>query len=200
MSVAEHMTKNAACCCASDSLALAAGLLWRNDCGSVPVVDEAGRVQGMITDRDICMAGLTTGKKLADLLVSDAMARDVASIAATESLLQAEMLMRDRGVHRLPVIDAQQRVIGMLCSNDLLRWVDDGGANGAPSKDATHLVRTLAIIGRPRTPAPVPRTADAVVLDRPVELPTLGPGLPSNQPVLLGASHRDGKPAPNHLH
>jgi predicted transcriptional regulator len=48
-------------CHVNDSLANAARLLWEQDCGALPVVDERGRVVAMITDRDICMVAYTQG-------------------------------------------------------------------------------------------------------------------------------------------
>lgn len=189
--IAERMTKNPACCKASDNLAMAANLLWQNDCGCVPVVDENDHVQGMITDRDICMAAFTTGKRLAELLVGEAMARDVASIGVMDSLLEAELTMRTRAVHRLPVVDAQHRLIGMLCCNDLLRWADDGGANGSTTNDAVHLVRTLATIGRSRTAVPAAFTPGAAEAARTMEPRALGAGLPIGEPVPPVASRRE---------
>lgn len=151
MRVEEQMTKNVTTCKTGDSLARAAKLLWDHDCGCVPVVGHLGRVLGMITDRDICMAALITGKSLAELRVRDAMARDIATMRASESTHEAEMVMRNRRVRRLPVLDDQNRLIGLLCCNDLVRWVDDGGANGTTAEDAVHLLRTLATVGRSRT-------------------------------------------------
>jgi CBS domain-containing protein len=153
MRVDERMTKNVKCCSAGDSLAEAARLLWEHDCGCAPVVDGNGRLQGILTDRDICMAAYTTGRGLHELHVADIMARNIATARPQESLQQAEMIMRARGVRRLPVVNEQHRVVGMLSCNDLCRWVDDGGSNGSQHHDAVHLVGTLATVGRPRAAA-----------------------------------------------
>lgn len=155
MRTVEQMTTGTASCLVTDNLAHAASLLWQKDCGSLPVVDEGNHVQGIITDRDICMAAFVTGRPLAELSVGDSMAEDVAGVGSDDSLLAAEMLMRSRGVHRLPVVDPDRRLLGMLCSNDLLRWVDGGGATGAKPSDAVRLVRTLATIGQPRSSLPI---------------------------------------------
>ena len=155
MRVDERMTKNICCCRSDESLAAAARQLWDNDCGCLPVLDRRGQLRGMITDRDICMAAMTTGKPLAELRVGDAMAKDVACARPSESLQDAELTMRSRAVRRLPVLDEQNHVIGLLTCNDLFRWVDDGGANVGTHHDAVHLVRTLATIGRTRRPQAV---------------------------------------------
>lgn len=155
MQVHEKMSKNVAHCRADTTLAQAARKLWDGDCGALPVVDERSHVVGMITDRDICMAAMTTGKALAALRVADAMAKDVATLRTTESLHEAEMQMRARTVRRLPVVDDQGRLIGLLSCNDLIRWVDDTSAPTSRELDATHLLRTLATIGRARRAQPI---------------------------------------------
>ena len=154
MRTAERMTMGTAYCLSRDSLAHAASLLWQRDCGGIPVVDEDHRVQGMLTDRDICMAASLTGKRLDELSVGGSMSNNVSRVGPDDSLLFAEMLIRFRRVHRLPVVDAERRLLGMLCCNDLLRWADDGGSTGAKPNDAVRLVRTLTSIGQPRSSGP----------------------------------------------
>jgi CBS domain-containing protein len=153
--VHEKMSRNVAHCSAETRLAQAARKLWDGDCGALPVVDGRSHVIGMITDRDICMAAMTTGKPLDALRVADAMAKDVVTARTTDSLHEAELLMRAHAVRRLPVLDDQNRLIGLLSCNDLIRWVDDCSAPASRERDATHLVRTLATIGRTRRPQAV---------------------------------------------
>lgn len=150
MQVHEKMSKNVAHCSADTTLAQAARKLWDCDCGALPVVDERSHVVGMITDRDICMAAMTTGKPLGALRVADAMAKDVVTANTMASLQDAELQMRAHAVRRLPVLDDQDRLIGLLSCNDLIRWVDDSSAPVSRERDATHLLRTLATIGRTR--------------------------------------------------
>ena len=157
------MTKECCCCHADDTLGEAARQLWEHDCGSLPVVDADGVVQGMLTDRDICMAAYTTGKSLSNLRVASAMATAVATTHAAQSLREAELVMRSHSVRRLPVVDEGGRLVGMLSLNDLFRWTDDATA-GATSSDAIHLVRTVATLGssrHPRTVAAKPATVAA---------------------------------------
>jgi len=154
MRVEEQMTRKVTTCKTGDSLARAAKLLWDEDCGCLPVVNDRSRVLGMITDRDICMAALITGKSLADLRVRDAMAKDVATMRCAESTQDAELVMRERRVRRLPVVDSQGRLVGLLCCNDLVRWADDPANGAAEPGDAVHLLRTLATVGLSRTRSP----------------------------------------------
>lgn len=151
MQVSEQMTKPVWTCRIDDSLEHAARLLWEHDCGCLPVTGEHGHLHGMITDRDICMAAYTSGRRLVELQVREAMAIDVVTTGPADELRTAELLMRERGVRRLPVIDEQGCVVGVLSCNDLMRWVDDGGTTGRMHHDAVHLVRTLATLGAPRS-------------------------------------------------
>ena len=73
MKVEQLMSRDVKTCQATEMLNRAAQLMWENDCGCVPVVDEDGRAVGMITDRDVCMAAYTQGRLLDALPVASAM-------------------------------------------------------------------------------------------------------------------------------
>lgn len=141
------------------SLAAAGRLLWKHDCACVPIVDEHGRLHGMLTERDIRMAAVASGRRLRELMVSDVLAsvraRKIGTTPAQASLREVEMVLRANEVRRLLVLDARCRVIGLLSSNDLCRWVDDGGSNVAREAVAARLVRTLADVVCRRVPAAV---------------------------------------------
>lgn len=190
MLVRERMTKDVCCCQGTDTLAEAARHLWERDCGCLPVVDEHGHVHGMLTDRDICMAAYTTGRNLAELHVRDAMAHGVATTHPAESLRDAELRMRTKAVRRLPVIDEQRRIVGMLSLNDLFRRTDDAGA-GATSSDAVHLVHTVAVLGRSRRHAASP----AAATDQPAARPGTSTATADHHPPRPGTPPRGERPA-----
>jgi CBS domain-containing protein len=72
MKVSDLMTTAVRSCGTGDNLQLAAQIMWESDCGIVPVVDGDGRVVGVITDRDICMAAYTQGLPLCNRTGMDA--------------------------------------------------------------------------------------------------------------------------------
>ncbi|HVW70006.1 MAG TPA: CBS domain-containing protein [Steroidobacteraceae bacterium] len=123
MQVNEIMSRNVQTCRPDDSLEHAARLMWDYDCGCLPVCESNGpqRVVGIITDRDICMGALFQGKPLRDLLVRDSMARQLVTCQATQPLTRAESTMKSARIRRLPVVDDEGALIGMLSLADFAR-------------------------------------------------------------------------------
>ncbi len=106
-------------CKPDDTLNRAAQLMWEEGCGSVPVVDADFRPVGFLTDRDICMAAYTQGRPLGELRVNAVMARRVLSCREGDDLTRAAQLMRENCLRRLPVVDAQGILVGLLDLDDI---------------------------------------------------------------------------------
>jgi CBS domain-containing protein len=108
----------------STALNEAARLMRERHVGSLVVVDETaeGRVVvGMLTDRDIVTAVVAKDVDASTLRVGDVMAEDVATVREEDSLHDVAALMRHRRVRRMPVTAAQQRLVGLIAIDDLLR-------------------------------------------------------------------------------
>jgi CBS domain-containing protein len=147
MRVEELMTSSPRACGLGDSANEAARIMWERDCGAVPIVDD-GRVVGIVTDRDLCMAAYFQGVPLASLRVSDIMTTNVCTCRADDQLTTAERLMRDRQINRLPVVADGDVLIGMLSLCDLTQGVSRAGAlNQNPGQT---LLETVAAIHEPR--------------------------------------------------
>jgi CBS domain-containing protein len=152
MRVEELMTKSPRTCRPEDSLSQAARIMWEADCGAVPVVssDGEGRVVGIITDRDVCMAAYTRGLPLAQMRVSEAMAREPRCCKASDTPFEAEASMRSAQVRRLPVVDESGHLVGLLSLADLAREAArERGAKRAAISEA-EVGDTLAAICGPR--------------------------------------------------
>lgn len=111
MTIDEVMTRPVWTCAPTDSLRRAAQIMWEHDCGSVPVVSDDGRVQGMITDRDVCMTGFLRGEPLNDCAVHEVMARPVVTSLASDSVETAHEVMRRYRIRRLPIVDGEGRLV-----------------------------------------------------------------------------------------
>lgn len=121
MRVKEVMTEDVKSCRVEDSLNVPAQLMWDHDCGCVPVLEGNGKVRAIITDRDICMAAYTQGKPLREIPVASAMSREVWSASPSDSLAAAERLMAEKKVRRLPIVDSEGKLVGIVSLHDVAR-------------------------------------------------------------------------------
>lgn len=152
MKVEQLMKQQVRTCHAQDTLSTAAQIMWDHDCGCVPVVNGDGRVIGIITDRDICMAAYTQGGALRALQVQDAMSKTVSVCKAQDTLADAERMMRANQVHRLPVVDAANRLVGILSLNDLAREAGHESSAKKHEVGFAEIGQTLEAVCRPRGP------------------------------------------------
>ncbi len=151
MKVRELMTADAKACGPSDSLNRAAQLMWENDCGAIPVVDEELRVIGMVTDRDICMAAYTQGRTLKQSLVDSAMSKGAFTCALGDDIAAADKLMCERQVRRLPVVDDEGRLAGIISLSDIAREADRERASKSRRRQIkdTRVVEILGAVCAP---------------------------------------------------
>jgi predicted transcriptional regulator len=88
------------------------------DIGSIPV-GENDRLIGMVTDRDIAIRGLTDGRAVETLTARDVMSGPIIYCRADEDVGDAVRIMEEYKVRRLPVIDSDKRMVGMLALGDI---------------------------------------------------------------------------------
>ena len=120
MRVRNVMNPNAKVCNLTDNLSAAAGLMWENDCGILPVVAEGGKVVGLITDRDICMAANLKNQNLWNIIVEDVISGDVYSCEPEDDVRNALKTMQENRVRRLPVVAGDGTLKGILSMNDVV--------------------------------------------------------------------------------
>ena len=104
----------------------AANFMLSAETGSIPVT-ENDRVIGMITDRDIAVRGVAEGKG-PDCSVRDLMTADVICARDTDDVQSVAQRMSDAQVRRLPVVDSDDRIVGMVSLGDLSREAQDDAA------------------------------------------------------------------------
>jgi CBS domain-containing protein len=149
--VQELMTGSPAACRTHDTANDAARIMWERDCGAVPVLDDNDCVTGMVTDRDICMAAYFRGEALSSIRLWSMMSTDVCTCRPEDDVSLAEQTMRARQVNRLPVVDGDGALVGMLALCDLTHAVANG--SGRKAADGKELLDTVAAI-RERRLAP----------------------------------------------
>jgi predicted transcriptional regulator len=131
--------------------------MWACDCGAIPVTEMGtGHVIGMITDRDICMATWSREQAPISLAVSDAMSRELFSCSPDDDVATVENLMRDKQIRRVPVLDDERRLVGILSIADIATESQRGGALASSELASDEIATTLANICQPRPPGSSP--------------------------------------------
>lgn len=151
MKVKDVMTPHAKTIWLTESLADAARMMWENDCGVLPIVKDQ-QVIGMITDRDICMAATLRDTHPSAISVEEVMTGQVYAVNPEDNLDQALRQMQEHKIRRLPVINPEGELEGILSMNDIVLGAKatDGGA--ADSIDYGDVVKTYqAICQHPAT-------------------------------------------------
>jgi CBS domain-containing protein len=138
MRVNEVMTTNPVCAAAETPLARIALLMAENRCGAIPIVDD-GRVVGIITDRDITCRVVARGRNPLELTARDAMTYRVKTVRPDDRAETAERIIKHGHVRRLPVTDADGRLVGIVSVTDLERAVEELASGAMFPKVAHHV-------------------------------------------------------------
>lgn len=126
MKVQDVMTREVSSCSPDSNLAAAADLMWKQDCGILPVVDDSGNVVGLITDRDIAIALGTRNQPASEITVREVTSGVVYPCALEDDIYTALSVMQRERVRRLPVLDRDRRLTGILSLNDIALHSEKG--------------------------------------------------------------------------
>jgi CBS domain-containing protein len=180
LTVADVMTRQVVSVRPDTPVAEIVALLIDRALRSAPVVDAENRVIGIITDGDLLTRGatelplalqreLSLAERAATIetlaahphTAADLMTPDPVTLPETTPLAEAAAVMADRGLKRIPVVDAQQRLVGMVSRSDLLATV----AEGLRQRPATPI----------RQPDGAPKTVGEIMI---TDVPTVQPDTP----------------------
>ena len=163
MKIQELMTSEVEACRPSTDLAAVSMIMWGQDCGIVPVTDDARRVLGVVTDRDICMALATRHRRDEELTAQEVMSARLFSVHPDDDVRVALETMRTQRVRRLPVVDAEQRLLGIVSINDVVLLAQPSGARVTTGLSANDVLVTLqSICGHP-VPARRPQPKEELI-------------------------------------
>lgn len=140
MKVDELMTKKPACITPAETARDAARMMKEHDAGSLPVVEshDEKRLVGIITDRDIAIRGVAQGKG-PDALVRDLMTDGPDAARIGDDVSKVEQIMSRHQVRRVPIIDADNRLVGIIAQADLAR-----NDRAASDKDVGKVVEAIS--------------------------------------------------------
>ena len=128
----EVMTKSPTCCLPSDTVEKAAQLMKREDVGPIPVVEsyQTNRLIGIITDRDLAIKVVAEGRDPTATRLEEVMTRNPVACRAEDELQKVLKAMEEHQVRRIPVVDDQDHIIGIIAQADVATRI------GEPMKTA----------------------------------------------------------------
>jgi CBS domain-containing protein len=124
MLIKSIMTSEVRVCAPDSTVAAAARVMSNRDCGIVPVVDADGKLAGVVTDRDICLAVATKFRSPDELPVRDIMTTEVYTCSPDEDVRAALNVMKNHAVRCVPVVTADRRLAGVISIDDLVLRAD----------------------------------------------------------------------------
>jgi len=146
MRIRDGMTPDPICCLATDSAQKVAAILRKQDVGSIPVVTdhESRKLIGIITDRDLCCSVVADGLDPQTTAIEKFVSVSPVVSCEGENLDHCERLMQEHQVRRIPIVDEDGRVMGIVSLADL-----------ALKDKPEDVARTVAEVSRRQPMAPV---------------------------------------------
>ena len=122
----EVMTSNPACCVPNDAAAHAAELMKSGNVGSIPVVEseQSRKLVGIVTDRDLALKIVAGALDAKSTKVQAVMTRSVVTCLADDDLQKALDAMTQHQLRRIPVVDRENKVVGIIAQADVATRVD----------------------------------------------------------------------------
>lgn len=120
------MTKNPVCCLPNDSVVKAAQLMKRLNIGPIPIVEseKSKKLVGFLTDRDLALKIIAEGRDPKTTQVEEVMSRKVVICRMDDDLQKAMDVMAEHQFRRIPVIDSDNRIIGIIAQADVATRLD----------------------------------------------------------------------------
>ena len=138
MQVKDIMTPDPACCTPDTALQRVAEMMVENDCGEIPVVENAASMRpiGVVTDRDITCRTVAKGLNPLTLSASDCMTTPAVTVTPETSLDECCRVLEENQIRRVPVVDAGGSCCGIVALADIARH--------AKKRDAGEVVKEVS--------------------------------------------------------
>jgi CBS domain-containing protein len=120
------MTSNPACCLPTDTAQRAAQLMKTENVGPIPVVsdEQTKKLVGIVTDRDLALNVVAEGRDPKSTKVSEVMTTGVTACRADDDLEKATAAMEEQQVRRIPIVDENDRIVGIIAQADVARLTE----------------------------------------------------------------------------
>lgn len=140
MKIQEIMTRDPKTCSLETTLEDVASLMRDEDVGAIPIVDD-GELAGIITDRDIVVRCIADGKAPGDTTVEEVISEDLKTVSPDDDVQQAARIMADAQIRRLPVVDEDGNLVGMVSLGDIAVKHSDEEVSGGALEDISEGVK-----------------------------------------------------------
>jgi CBS domain-containing protein len=167
MLVKDLMTRDVSSCSPENNLAELAKMMRNSRCGALPILDSAGRVTGIITDRDICIALGTKNIRASDVLAREVSSPGCVSCSPGNDVRDALRTMATQEVSRLPVVDEAGQLVGILSIDDII-FRASGGRSDLSDRE---IIDALAAMWEDRIHQPQTVTQDRSELPSDIRMP-----------------------------
>lgn len=139
----------------------AKNLMREYSIGGIPVIDNAGKLIGIITNRDLRFEADNT-RKISEVMTS----KNLVTVSEGTSLKQAELILQDNKIEKLPVVDENYKLVGLITFRDIIKVIENPNAN----KDTFGRLRVAAAVGVTgdaivRVEALIKAGVDALIID-----------------------------------
>jgi CBS domain-containing protein len=128
----DFMTPNPSCCVPEDNVVRAAQLMKQEDVGPIPVTEnsQSRKLIGIVTDRDIALKVVGEDRIPAEVKVGDVMSRDLVVCKENDSVDQAIEAMAAHQLRRIPIVDSQNNLVGIIAQSDVALRLNDAETTG----------------------------------------------------------------------
>jgi CBS domain-containing protein len=142
MLVKDLMTRDVSSCGPENNLAQLAEVMWNQRCGALPILDDSGRVIGMITDRDVCIALGTRNMRASEVLARDVSPPSCFTCGPNNDVRDALRTMANQEVGRLPVIDETGQLVGIVSMDDII-FRAGGGSSSLSDREIIDAIAAM---------------------------------------------------------
>lgn len=150
MKVRDVMVNAPISCQPGHNLGMATEMMWKANCGILPVVSNAGKPVGVVTDRDLCIALGTRNRLPGEIRVAEVMSGKLHSCAPDDDIHIALHTMRKEHVRRLPVISRDGTLTGIVSLDDVAMHAAEINGRTAPELTYRDVVNTYKGIAAKR--------------------------------------------------
>jgi CBS domain-containing protein len=137
----EIMTKNPVCCVPSDLASKAAELMKNHHIGSIPIVDhqQTNKLLGIVTDRDLTLRIIADGLDAKSTTVETVMTHKIVTCKAEDDFQKALDAMSENQLRRIPIVDDEDRILGIIAQADMATRVDHPKRTAAMVKEISKV-------------------------------------------------------------